>query len=43
MIAAWCTAVLTDLIHSRALMIGVDVLLWPLGIIRGVLMWFGAI
>ena len=43
MFAAWGTAVITDLIHSRALMVGVEILLVPIGIIRGLLMWFGVV
>jgi hypothetical protein len=43
MLAAWCTAVITDLIHSRALMIGIDIFIFPLGVIRGLLIWLGVI
>lgn len=42
LITAWLTATVHDLVHS-ALFALVDILFFPLGILRGFFIWFGVV
>ncbi|CUH74582.1 hypothetical protein AXI70_gp07 [Cronobacter phage Dev-CD-23823] len=42
-LAMWFTAIVQDAIHSKLVWVLVDILVSPIGVVRGLLMWFGVV
>ena len=42
-IAAWLTSIIGDMIAGRFIWMIVDIVLSPIGMVRGILMWFGVV